>query len=272
MRFVIVGSNGYIARRHVASIYALGHQVVGCYDPYDGAGWMDAYDKGIHFFKDDCAFIDWAMSAAQFDYAVICSPNHTHFFWINTFLFMKKKVICEKPLVTTASALYALLNLPNINDVNCILQLRLHPNYDLLPIDGDITMTYRLIRGSWYDQSWKGDHTKSGGLLLNFIHGVDCLLSKWGLASNYRIEEFPNQHSSMVHLEIDFANGKNGCLDVELSKSGTPIRQIRGATKTVDFSTGFENLHTKSYEEILAGRGFKVRNCLPSLNLCLGVM
>jgi UDP-N-acetyl-2-amino-2-deoxyglucuronate dehydrogenase len=34
-----------------------------------------------------------------------------------------------------------------------------------------------------------------------------------------------------------------------------------------EFSDGYEELHTRSYEEILAGRGFGIREVLPSTQL-----
>jgi UDP-N-acetyl-2-amino-2-deoxyglucuronate dehydrogenase len=37
--------------------------------------------------------------------------------------------------------------------------------------------------------------------------------------------------------------------------------------KKIEFDNGFQDLHTKSYQEILAGRGFGVREVKSSINI-----
>ena len=45
------------------------------------------------------------------------------------------------------------------------------------------------------------------------------------------------------------------------SSESTSYRALTLDGEPIDFSDGFTDLHTKSYEEILAGRGFSLSDC-----------
>ena len=45
------------------------------------------------------------------------------------------------------------------------------------------------------------------------------------------------------------------------------FRSLKLEGKEIEFSEGFTDLHTKSYSEILAGRGFGIRDARPSIDL-----
>ena len=47
----------------------------------------------------------------------------------------------------------------------------------------------------------------------------------------------------------------------------TTFRSITVDGEEVEFSEGFTDLHTRSYEEILAGRGFGIDDARPSIEL-----
>ena len=64
-------------------------------------------------------------------------------------------------------------------------------------------------------------------------------------------------------LSIDAADLPDACLQ----KGQTMYRSIRIDGEELEFSTGFADLHTAVYEEILAGRGFGIRDALPSIQL-----
>ncbi len=44
-------------------------------------------------------------------------------------------------------------------------------------------------------------------------------------------------------------------------------RQMEINGEPVMFTSGFEDLHIRSYEEILAGRGYKMEEAIPSIEL-----
>src|SRR4030095_4971231 len=96
--------------------------------------------------------------------------------------------ICEKPLVLNPWNVDALreIEVETGQTVNTILQLRHHPTIIALrdkiaagPKDKiyDVDLSYITSRGNWYQISWKGDSSKSGGVATNIgIHFFDMLV------------------------------------------------------------------------------------------------
>jgi UDP-N-acetyl-2-amino-2-deoxyglucuronate dehydrogenase len=72
------------------------------------------------------------------------------------------------------------------------------------------------------------------------------------------------QHASVEWLlSIDARD-----LPAECSAAGqTTYRSMTIDDEEVEFSSGFTDLHTAVYEEILAGKGFGIRDALPSIQL-----
>lgn len=148
------------------------------------------------------------------------------------------------------------------------MQLRLHPAIQALKQkvaaeqknNFSIDLTYITSRGRWYQASWKGDEAKSGGVATNIgVHFFDMLAYVFG-----------EPDMNVVHLrEASRAAGYLACgraqvrwfLSVDRNDlpPGTDKPTFRSITidgEEVEFSDGFGDLHTRSYEEILAGRGF----------------
>ena len=95
-----------------------------------------------------------------------------------------------------------------------ILQLRLHDTMIKLKqnIDSkslskkyDIDLTYITSRGNWYYTSWKGDLSKSGGLVTNIgIHFFDILIWIFGDVKTSKVN-ISNHESSAGYIELENA-------------------------------------------------------------------
>jgi UDP-N-acetyl-2-amino-2-deoxyglucuronate dehydrogenase len=60
---------------------------------------------------------------------------------------------------------------------------------------------------------------------------------------------------------------RNDLPDQAKSSNKTTYRSITVDGKEIEFSEGFTDLHTKVYEETLAGRGFGIKDARPSVQL-----
>jgi UDP-N-acetyl-2-amino-2-deoxyglucuronate dehydrogenase len=197
-------------------------------------------------------------------------------------------VICEKPLVLNPWNIDALAEVEKRtgNKIYNILQLRLHDSIIALKEKVqkelaenpnkiyDIDLTYLTSRGKWYFISWKGDEAKSGGIASNIgVHFYDMLTWIFG-----EVEE------NTVHLKTEFANAgylklKNARVRWFLSVKydyipeeirATGMRTYRSITvdgDEIEFSGGFTDLHTRSYEEILKGNGFGLQEARGSIEI-----
>lgn len=278
-RFALVGAAGYIAPRHMKAIKETGSELVAALDPNDSVGIIDSHFPDADFFTEFERFdrhIDKLRRkrAGSVDYISICSPNYLHDSHMRFALRSGADAICEKPLVLNPWNIDGLLEIEKDtgNKVNTILQLRVHPAIIELrdkvlngPKDKkyDVDLTYITSRGHWYLQSWKGDDKKSGGIATNIgVHFYDMLHFIFG-----DLQENVVHHNSVTkaagYLEYERARVRwflsIDINDVPESVRATGQRTYRSITcnaEEIEFSGGFTDLHTRSYEEILAGRGF----------------
>ena len=156
--------------------------------------------------------------------------------------------------------------------VNTILQLRVHPAIIALrekvlagagDAKHDVDLTYITSRGNWYLQSWKGDERKSGGIATNIgVHFFDMLHYIFG-ALQQNIVHLYEPTKAAGYLEYEHARVRwflsVDVEDVPAATRSAGQRTYRSITvdgEEIEFSGGFTDLHTRSYEEILAGRGF----------------
>jgi UDP-N-acetyl-2-amino-2-deoxyglucuronate dehydrogenase len=278
--FALIGAAGYIAPRHMQAIRATSNQLVAAYDPNDSVGIIDSHSPEADFFTEFERFdrhidkLHRASHEKRIDYMAICSPNYLHDSHMRFALRSGAHAICEKPLVLNPWNIDGLLEIERDTgrSVNTILQLRLHPAIVALrdkvrtaPTDQkyDVDLTYITSRGNWYLQSWKGDEKKSGGIATNIgVHFYDMLHFVFGglqanmvhLSTPTKAAGYLEYTSARVRwfLSIDVN-------DVPLSEREKGKRTFRSITangENIEFSDGFTDLHTRSYEEILAGRGF----------------
>lgn len=282
--FALIGASGYIAPRHLKAIKETGHNLLVAMDINDSVGIMDSFFPDAEFFtefEDFTAYVeDLAMHGQKLDYIAICSPNYLHTPHMKYALKNGIDVICEKPLVLNSADMDILKEYEQKYQakVNSILQLRLHPSIIALrekvqaaPEDKvfDVDLTYMTSRGKWYMKSWKGFDHKSGGVATNIgVHFYDMLHFIFGdLVANevhYRDEKtssgFLQYKKARVKwfLSIDAKNlPENAVQGEKLTYRSITIND--GAnTEELEFSGGFTDLHTQSYQNILAGNGFGI--------------
>jgi UDP-N-acetyl-2-amino-2-deoxyglucuronate dehydrogenase len=289
--FAITGIAGFVAPRHLEAIRATGNRLIAAVDPHDAVGILDRYAFDVRFFTEIERFdrhLEKLRRGPEEDrvhFLSICSPNYLHDAHIRMALRVGADAICEKPIVINPWNLDALEELERETGrhVCTILQLRLHPAVVALRkriADGDpahrykVNLTYMTSRGRWYQVSWKGMKERSGGLATNIgIHFFDMLL--WLFGPLVRSE---------VHTRDEWRTGG----ELELAKadvswfmsadpSDLPFEAVAGKKTTFrnisvdgdafEFSEGFTDLHTRSYEQIIAGDGFGIADARASIEL-----
>jgi UDP-N-acetyl-2-amino-2-deoxyglucuronate dehydrogenase len=288
-RFAIIGVGGYIAPRHLKAIKDTGNIVVAALDKNDSVGVIDAYFPDADFFTEFERFdrhleLKRREKAEKVDYVTICSPNYLHDAHVRFALRIGADAICEKPLVLNPWNATALEELEQETGrhINTILQLRLHPAIIALkkqvengPKDKvyDVELTYITSRGHWYNVSWKGDINKSGGVATNIgVHFFDMLAWIFGEVKTNTVNLHSHMKASGV-LKLERARVK---WFLSLDQEDLP-EKTRGQQKTcrsikmdgeeIEFSEGFTDLHTKSYEQILQGSGFKIKDVMTSIKI-----
>jgi len=289
--FALIGAAGYIAPRHMRAIKDTGNNLKAVLDKCDSVGIIDSYFPEANFFTEFERFdrhIDKLRrdGKGKIDYVSITTPNYLHDAHIRWALRSGADAICEKPLVLNPWNIDALKKIEEESGkkVYNILQLRLHSSIVELKkrVETelkenpnriyDIDLTYLTSRGKWYFISWKGDESKSGGVATNIgVHFFDMLTYIFGDIQN-----------SIVHVKTPFANA--GYLELRharvrwflsviydyipneiKSKGQRTYRSITVDDQEIEFSGGFTELHTKSYEEILSGNGFGLEEAYSSI-------
>ena len=278
--FALIGAAGYIAPRHMKAIKDTKNNLVAALDPYDGIGVMDSNFPEADFFtqmEEFDTFVDNFNRNEKLDYISICSPNYLHSAHIRYGLQHGTDVICEKPLVLNPADIDALkvIEKETGKKVYNILQLRLHDSIIALKEKVtkelkenpdkvyDIDLTYLTSRGKWYFASWKGAQDKSGGIASNIgVHFYDMLCWIFGdVEENIVHVKTPDTNAGYFKLKNAtvrwFLSVNYDYIPEEVKEKG--IRTYRSITvdgEEIEFSGGFTDLHTKSYEHILNGGGF----------------
>lgn len=285
--FAIIGVGGYIAPRHLKAIKDTGNNLLSAYDRFDSVGIMDSYFPDAAFFTEQELFdrhnTKLQESDTKLDFVSVCTPNYLHDAHTRYGLRLGCDVICEKPMVLNPWNIDALEKIEKEtgHHVYNILQLRLHDSIVALkkkidegPQDKvyDVDLTYITSRGKWYYTSWKGDEHKSGGVATNIgVHFYDMLSWIFGdvqenvvhVASHDRVAGFLRLKKARVRYFLS------------INADHLPANAVQGEKRTYrtimidgdefEFSAGFTELHTKSYEKILSGEGFRIseaRNCI----------
>lgn len=278
--FALLGAAGYIAPRHMNAIKETGNTIVAMLDVNDSVGIVDSYFPEAKFFTEFERFdrhidmIRRSNKAASIDFVSICSPNYLHDSHARFGLRSGSDVICEKPLVLNPWNLDGLKSVEKDSGTRLytILQLRLHPSIVELKKrvecssqdkKYDVDLTYITSRGNWYLNSWKGDEKKSGGIATNIgVHFFDMLHFVFGeLQENVVHLSTPTKAAG--YLEYEKARVRwflsidaNDVPELEIASGKRTFRAIKVNGEEIEFSGGFTDLHTVSYQEILAGRGF----------------
>jgi UDP-N-acetyl-2-amino-2-deoxyglucuronate dehydrogenase len=254
---------------------------------------MDSYFPSANFFVEferfDRHIEKLKRNGVALDYVSICTPNYLHDAHIRMALRSGADAICEKPLVLNPWNVDALMDIEKESGkkINTILQLRLHPSIIALKksIEAnnsstkyDVDLTYITSRGKWYDISWKGDESKSGGIATNIgIHFFDMLSWLFGEVQE-NIVHMREIDKSAGYLEFEkarvrwFLSIDENSLPKEIKEVGQrTFRSITIDDKEIEFSYGFTELHTLSYKEILKGNGFGLIDAKNSINIAQNI-
>ncbi len=287
--FALIGVAGYIAVRHLKAIQETGNKLIASLDRFDSVGIIDQYfpesDFFVEFERFDRHIDKRKREGIYIDYVSICSPNFLHDAHIRFALRHQADAICEKPMVLNPWNVNALMDFEKETGkkIYNILQLRLHPSIIKLKKQIDegpedkiynIDLSYITSRGNWYFFSWKGDIQKSGGVATNIgVHFFDML--SW---------IFGDVEENLVHISKDnkvagylklkkarvrwFLSVDSNDLPAEIREKGQrTFRSLKLDNIEFEFSDGFTDLHTLSYEKILAGKGFGIKEAEKSVNM-----
>lgn len=281
-RFALIGASGYIAPRHLKAIKETNNDLVVAMDVNDSVGIMDSHFPNAEFFTEFEEFEgfveDQKLKGETIDYVAICSPNYLHLPHMKYALKNGIDVICEKPLVLNVEDLDTLKLYEEKYGakVNSILQLRLHPSILALkekvanaPADKifDVDLTYLTSRGKWYMKSWKGFDHKSGGVATNIgVHFYDMLHFIFGDIVKNEVH-YRDEKTSAGYLEYERARVR---WFLSIDANHLPANAVHGEKSTfrsitiegeeLEFSGGFTDLHTQSYQRVLEGKGYGVED------------
>ncbi|MCX6255785.1 MAG: Gfo/Idh/MocA family oxidoreductase [Bacteroidia bacterium] len=285
--FGIIGVAGYIAVRHLRAIKETGNNLLASLDRFDSVGRIDNYfpesDFFVEFERFDRHFDKLKRTGTKIDYVSICSPNYLHDSHIRFALRHHAEAICEKPIVLNPWNIDALQEIEDETGhrIYTVLQLRLHPK--ILELKEkihngpkgkiyNVDLSYITSRGNWYSISWKGDIQKSGGVATNIgIHFFDMLSWIFG-DTKKNIVHLSEPHKAAGYLELENARVRWFLSldydDIPVAVRATGQRIFRSITvegEEIEFSEGFTDLHTLTYKEILAGRGFGLKEARQSV-------
>lgn len=289
-KFALIGAAGYIAPRHMKAIKETGNELIAALDPFDSVGIIDSYFPDADFFIEPERFdrhLDKLRKSGErkVDYVSICSPNYLHDAHIRLALRNDAHAICEKPLLLNP------WNLKGLEDIEKetgkkifnILQLRHHPSIIELKKKfekessgkvHDIELSYITSRGKWYHYSWKGNMKKSGGVVTNIgIHFFDMLGWIFGEMKESHVHLL-NENKASGLLQLEKANVKwflsidrDDLPQKAVGNGQTTFRSIKIDNKEIEFSGGFTDLHTVSYQQIIDGKGYGIAEARNSIEI-----
>ncbi len=288
--FAVIGVGGYIAPRHLKAIKDTNNNLIAALDKFDSVGIMDSYFPDAHFFVEFERFDRHIEKLKRkknisLDYVSICTPNYLHDAHIRMALRNGAHAICEKPIVINPWNVDQLIEIERESNtkVYSILQLRIHESIIALkkkvdngPKDKiyDVDLTYLTSRGNWYQTSWKGDVSKSGGIATNIgVHFYDMLSWIFGNVKQNIVHKH-TQDTAAGYLEFEKARVRwflsidydNIPENVKVQGKRT-YRSITVDGEEIEFSGGFTELHTKSYEAILKGGGHGLEDARQSIQI-----
>ncbi|WP_417454778.1 Gfo/Idh/MocA family oxidoreductase [Kiloniella sp.] len=285
--FALIGAAGYIAPRHMKAIKDTGNHLIAALDPNDSVGIIDSYFPQTRFFTEFERFdrhIDKLRRRGDLiDYVSVCSPNYLHDAHCRFALRSDAHAICEKPLVLNPWNIEGLREIEEQTGrkIYSILQLRLHPaiidlkkkvaeNPDKIY---DVDLSYITSRGKWYHVSWKGADDKSGGIATNIgVHFYDMLGFIFGPLKENKVHIRSGERGA-GYLEFKqarvrwFLSVDQSDLPEHVKGKQPTYRSITVDGDEIEFSGGFTDLHTASYQHILDGEGFALDDAQTSIEL-----
>lgn len=292
-KFGLIGAAGYIAPRHMKAIQETGNDLVVATDVSDSVGIIDSYFPEARFFTDfeqfDAHVHDERRLGRGLDFVSVASPNYLHYAHMQWAFRAGANVICEKPIVLDPQEITELENIEaeSGQKVYTVLQLRLHPSIielrnqvvaDPMTEKYDVDLTYVTSRGNWYLKSWKNSEQQSGGIAANIgVHFFDMLHFVYGRLIE-SIVHLRTPTKAAGYLEYELARVR-WFLSIDIDDVPAVQRQSGKRTyrafvvngKTVEFSDGFTDLHTKIYDDILGGGGFGLEESRTAIETVAGI-
>jgi len=305
--FALIGAAGYVAPRHLKAIRETGNQLLAAADPHDSVGVLDRWFPRARYFPEIERFdrhlekLRRGPEEQRVHWVSICSPNFLHDAHVRLALRVGANALCEKPLVISPWNLDQLVAVEQETGqrICTVLQLRLHPDLVALkqryenpsprepgssppsPDGGgpgrgrhQVSLKYVTGRGNWYHVSWKGVEERSGGLAMNIgVHFFDLLMWLFGPVERVEVHQrTPARLSGALELERAdvrwlLSVDMNDLPERARAAGQTTHRSIAIDGEEVEFSSGFEDLHTRVYERALAGDGFGIEDARPSIEL-----
>ena len=277
--FALIGAAGYIAPRHMKAIKDTKNNLIAALDPSDSVGILDSYFPNAYFFTEFERF-DRHIEKIKYDenikldYVSICSPNYLHDAHIRFALRSNANAICEKPLVLNPWNIDKLKKVEENTGKKIfnVLQLRVHPtiiklrNKILKEYNGSeykVELTYITSRGNWYNSSWKGDESKSGGVATNIgVHFYDMLSWIFGDVIENDISHREKNIASgffrfqRANVSWFLSTDKKYLPKSAVDNKLTTYRSITVNGEEIEFSGGFTDLHTLVYRDIMNGGGY----------------
>lgn len=287
--FLLIGAAGYVAPRHMRAIRDTGNNLLAALDKNDSVGVIDSYFPEADFFTEferfDRHVNKLRRNGKSVDYVSVCSPNYLHDAHIRFGLNVGAHVICEKPLVLNPWNVEALCHIEQECErrIHTILQLRLHPSIRELKREieesdpnkiFDIDLTYITSRGKWYYTSWKGEKDKSGGIATNIgIHFFDMLTWIFGKVEKNVVHVHTHDRAA-GYFELERARVRwflsinyDTIPDAIKATGARTYRSITLDGREIEFSNGFNDLHTSSYEAILEGWGYGLSDARSAIEM-----
>ncbi len=292
--FALIGAAGYIAPRHMKAIKDTGNKLLAAMDPSDSVGILDSYFPESYFFTEFERF-DRHIEKLKYDeginldYVSICSPNYLHDAHIRFALRSGADAICEKPLVLNPWNIDKLEKIEESTGKKTynILQLRVHPSIISLRekvisqqknTKYEVELTYITTRGNWYNNSWKGEETKSGGIATNIgVHFFDML--GW-LFGDIQINKVKTREKNTASGFLEFKKARvkwflsteKKYLPNKVAEGGqTTYRSIKIDGKELEFSSGFADLHTLLYKDIVNGKGYGLHDVRKAIEIVYNI-
>lgn len=287
--FALIGAGGYIAPRHMKAIKDTGNNLIAALDKHDSVGILDSYFPDADFFTEferfDRHLEKQKRLGNKTDFVSVCSPNYLHDAHIRFGLRIGADVICEKPVVLNPWNIDALMEIEKETgrQVFTVLQLRLHPAIVALKEKimtspagkkHQVDLQYITSRGHWYHASWKGDIQKSGGIATNIgVHFFDMLLWVFGdVKGNVVTKHTADTAAGTLELEKATVNWMLS-IDAETlpaaikAQGKRTFRTLTINNEAIEFSDGFTELHTQSYNDIISGKGFRLSETRKAIEL-----
>jgi len=258
MKYAIIGSGGFIAKRHKQVIKDMGNEVVLTCDinPYVRADFLDYKEMLV------------SKRMGEVDAIVICTPNHCHKQMARDSLAFGKEVLVEKPLCVDD-------DFSCLEGVNVVLQLRHHsltPEIrKVLTDDNKINLTMKVYRDEHWWKSWRNDFEHNGSILMTLaIHMFDYLI--FLLGNEYEVIESSNSVTKCTGI-IKFPKALvNYHVEVMEHRGGqTRSYLINGHNFEMcdKENLSFAGYHDIVHREFLAGRGVPLSEAKKAIELIL---